>query len=354
MTTHADKTPEPANRAIGETVSLGEGAMALTDHRPQAAQLKALVDAAAAASGGTHRLQGLGRVEAPEAAAAGVATAQLMKIHTDVHKLKKYVDLEPGERKKFEERYKLETGQEMKLSASQVVAFDTIAGQSVEFKSTEEFMGHLNKLVTDWGGQKFFYETPQHAKGGKKEIKERAPLAGQSADTNIKLYSARGAADVQSLFNWASANSIPTEGFDDYEAGDALDAPMKGHFGDRIHTIKHLRQKGGAESKQERRDDAPEAEAEEDTPAAGAQVICLHLNAAGTREVKAVRNDPNFIKAGGEGASAGGFGLKSENNFISVALGKSKATWDHMKGRIALIQLVGAGAAPAEPVVEED
>lgn len=244
-----------------------------------------------------------------------------MLIHSTTLKTRKnkYMNLLPGSRKDFEKRYQLERGGTgLILSEAEIYLYDVLAGQDVEFEGVDEFIGELAILLRDWGGQKFFYEIPQKGINSDRTIKTLRDLAGQADDTHIRLYSARKATDVQNLFNWASTSNVAMTGFDGFAASASEDAPFKGHFGDRAHTVKHYNQKKGQ----------------------GARLICLHLNASGSQEVRTVRNDPSFIAKGGEGSSAGGFGLKSENNYVSVALGKSRATWDHMKDKISRVELV--------------
>ncbi|MDR7334599.1 DUF4157 domain-containing protein [Roseateles asaccharophilus] len=249
----------------------------------------------------------------------GSVPAQLMKVNVSKTETKKLIKLTPGSRKDFEKRYQREKGTLLDLSEAQVTIYDTLAGQEVEFDSLDECLRELNQTLADWGGQKFFYETPLKGLKGETTVKKRNDVAGQNPGTDIKLYSARGADDVQALYDWATLNNIPTLNFTGFvQVGAAVEAPLKGHFGDRAHTVKHYRQKR----------------------ASGARLICLHLNAAGSKEVRDVRDSPNFISKGGEGKSVGGFGLKSETGYVSVALGKAKATWDHLKGKIATVELV--------------
>jgi hypothetical protein len=127
---------------------------------------------------------------------------------------------------------------------------------------------------------------------------------------------------VQRILWWALQNNIPIEGFETHKRfrflkpGDAkIDAPFKGHFGDRSHTVKHMRQKQDS------------------------FLISIVLNASGSRALTELKKDSENITKSAEGYERGALGMKSEADFVSVAIGASTETWDYLKDKIQLIRL---------------
>ena len=186
--------------------------------------------------------------------------------------------------------------------------FDVLAEQEVEFADVDEFINEITSLIQGWGGQKFFYEKP------KKGIVEVLPdMTGQLENRTIKLYSARSADMVQNLFIWATQQGVPLEGFDSNfqvpEGQGPVTAPMKGHFGDRSHTVKHHRQKA----------------------AQGARLISINLTEEGSEALRKRKENPEHVALEGEGYEAGQFGIKTEKTYVSVALSDAGATWEYLK-----------------------
>jgi hypothetical protein len=195
------------------------------------------------------------------------------------------------------------------------VLFNVLATGTADFADLDDFIKEMNIMRRDWGAQKLFYEKPGSL------TEELGDVQGQEANRTITLYSARGKEKVQRILWWALQNNIPVEGFDrqrDFRflmPGDArIDAPFKGHFGDRSHTVKHIRQKSG-------------------------YLISIVLNPAGSKALTDLKDDPASLKKGAEGYKRGAFGLKTEADFVSVAIGESADTWDYLKDRIQKIRL---------------
>ena len=195
------------------------------------------------------------------------------------------------------------------------VLFNVLATGTADFVDIDDFIKEMNIMRRDWGSQKLFYEKPESLTAVLGDVE------GQEANRTITLYSARGSEKVQRLLWWAFQNHIPVEGFE--EEGDfelltarqaTIDAPFKGHFGDRSHTVKHMRQKGG-------------------------RLISIVLNASGSKALRDVKKDPESLKKGAEGYKRGGFGLKTEADFVSVAIGVNAETWDWLKDKILKIRL---------------
>ena len=205
------------------------------------------------------------------------------------------------------------------------ILFNVLATGTAEFVDLDDFIKEMNIMRRDWGAQKLFYEKPESltAKVGDVE--------GQEANRVITLYSARGSEKVQRLLWWAFQNNIPVEGFEDEgdfellkSRQEKIDAPFKGHFGDRSHTVKHMRQKGG-------------------------RLISIVLNPAGSKALRDVMKDPASLRKGAEGYKRGGFGLKTEADFVSVAIGVNAETWNYLKDKIQKIRLHPSDAAgPAD------
>jgi hypothetical protein len=195
------------------------------------------------------------------------------------------------------------------------VLFNVLATGTADFVDLDEFIKEMNIVRRDWTAQKLFYQKP-------KSLTEKlGDVEGQEAAPAITLYSARGSEKVQRLLWWAFQNNIPVEGFDEEGEFDLLKlrqekitAPFKGHFGDRSHTVKHMRQKGG-------------------------RLISIVLNASGSKALRDLMKNPENITKSEEGYERGAFGLKSEEDFVSVGLGISSDTWDYMKGKILKIRL---------------
>jgi len=61
------------------------------------------------------------------------------------------------------------------------------------------------------------------------------------------------------------------------------------------------------------------------------------LKPAASNELRELRKDP--AASGGEGKVRGGFGLKKEATYLSVAIGNSRETWDFLRTRIQEIIL---------------
>ncbi len=195
------------------------------------------------------------------------------------------------------------------------VLFNVLATGTADFANLDDFIKEMNIARRDWGAQKLFYEKPGSLTAKVSDV------TGQEDNRTITLYSARGSEKVQRLLWWAFQNNIPVQGFEDEGDFDLLtarqapiDAPFKGHFADRSHTVKHMRQKGG-------------------------RLISIVLNASGSKALRDVKKDPESLKKGQEGYKRGAFGLKTEADFISVAIGVSSDTWDWLKDKILLIRL---------------
>jgi len=113
--------------------------------------------------------------------------------------------------------------------------FNFLAAANADYPDLKDFLKELAILRTTWGGQKFFYEKPD----GKNKLVEQAAVEGQVGQ-DIRLYSARGLADIQKLKVWADrAPMVPTTGFGGIVTVgiDDKQAPFKGHFADRAHTV---------------------------------------------------------------------------------------------------------------------
>jgi len=195
------------------------------------------------------------------------------------------------------------------------VLFNVLATGTADFANLDDFIKEMNIARRDWGAQKLFYEKPGSLTAKVSDV------TGQEDNRTITLYSARGSEKVQRLLWWAFQNNIPVQGFEDEGDFDLLtarqasiEAPFKGHFADRSHTVKHMRQKGG-------------------------RLISIVLNASGSKALRDVKKDPESLKKGQEGYKRGAFGLKTEADFISVAIGVSSDTWDWLKDKILLIRL---------------
>ena len=193
--------------------------------------------------------------------------------------------------------------------------FNVLATGTADFVDLDDFIKEMNIMRRDWGAQKLFYEKPGSL------TEELGDVRGQEANRTITLYSARGKEKVQRLLWWAFENNIPIEGFErqrDFQflkPGDVnVDAPFKGHFGDRSHTVKHMRQKSG-------------------------YLISIVLNSGGTKALKDLKKDPANITKSAEGYERGAFGMKSEADFVSVALGGNADTWNYLKDKIQKIRL---------------
>lgn len=204
--------------------------------------------------------------------------------------------------------------------------FNVLATGTAEFVDLDDFIKEMNVMRRDWGAQKLFYDKPRSL------TEKPGDVEGQEADRTITLYSARGSEKVQRILWWALQNNIPIEGFEHQRRfrllrpGDpTIDAPFKGHFGDRSHTVKHLRQKQDS------------------------VLISIVLNASGTKALRDLKKDEANITKSAEGYERGAFGLKSEADFVSVALGASSDTWDYLKNKIQVIRLHPSdGKGPAD------
>jgi hypothetical protein len=206
------------------------------------------------------------------------------------------------------------------------VLFNVLATGTADFVDLDEFIKEMNIMRRDWGAQKLFYEKPESLTAVLGDVE------GQEANRAITLYSARGSEKVQRLLWWAFQNNIPVEGIEDEGAfkllksgQEKIDAPFKGHFGDRSHTVKHMRQKKDS------------------------FLISIVLNSAGSRALRELKKDPANIAKGSEGYERGGFGLKTEADFVSVALGVNTETWTYLKDKIQKITLHPSDASgPAD------
>lgn len=254
--------------------------------------------------------------------------------------------------------------------------FDAMAGSDAVYTDVDDFLWEMRLLGADWGGQKLFYEKPLsekklvtatstaegkqakgakgvkdkpkpkkavgQAKGGAKPAKDadeadddtagnwvsRSNVKWQSPDRQVRLYSARGAPEISKLQAWAGQNGIKTTGFDKFTGAKTtgeVGGPFHGHFGDRSHTVKYARQKKGG------------------------GLICIVLTKAASNELRKAKQDPgNVAMTGGEGSVTGGFGFKTENTFVSVAIGEAAETWAFLKTRIEEIIFEDVAAkAPA-------
>ncbi len=218
--------------------------------------------------------------------------------------------------------------------------FDVLAAApDIEYANLDEFLSSLQKMRSEWGGQKIFYEkalaaAPKPIKGNakakkvvgkQKDAQTTGPMYAELPNVKfqesrtVRLYSARERAQIKDLYAWAIKNGVPTEGFDGFEVEPgkpAPRAPFKGHFGDRSHTVKYARQKKGG------------------------GLICIVLTEQASESLRKTKNEPGKVATdGGEGYEVGGFGFKLESTFVSVAIGESRETWDFLKGKIAKIIL---------------
>jgi hypothetical protein len=206
------------------------------------------------------------------------------------------------------------------------ILFNVLATGTAEFVDLDDFIKEMNIMRRDWGAQKLFYEKPGSL------TEKVGDVQGQEANRTITLYSARGSEKVQRILWWALQNNVPIEGFDRQRSfrflkpGDPqIDAPFKGHFGDRSHTVKHMRQKKDS------------------------FLISIVLNSAGTNALRELKKERTNITKSAEGYERGAFGMKSEADFVSVALGASADTWNYLKDKIQVIRLHPSdGKGPAD------
>jgi hypothetical protein len=208
-----------------------------------------------------------------------------------------------GDYKKMEAKLK-----KLKLAEEAKPIVDYLVKGEMTFADQEDFEEALNYLVACWGAQRIFY--------GKENFVEWKAAAGAPPPT---LYSGRPLEQATALYHWAKAKGIPVTvvGVDPFiaSADPESAAPFKGHFGDRVQTLKHMKQKqaGGA--------------------------VCLvgiELNKEGSRALRGVQK----IEKGGEGYVKGKFGLKHEKESISVAIGDTVQTWDFLANTIEGITLM--------------
>lgn len=213
------------------------------------------------------------------------------------------VEYGPGSYKTIEQNLKIT------LTEAQKPIIDYWAGGDTTFDNAQDFKDALAYLITCWDKQKLFY-----GKSNFDEWKRTASVA-----TAPTLYSGRPLAAGTALFHWATAKGIPVtvEGRDVFttSADPGSTAPFKGHFGDRVQTLKHLKQKQSS----------------------GGDVclVMIQLNKNGVSTLKAVSK----IADGGEGYAKGGFGLKHEKGSVSVGISDAKETWDFLADKIAKITL---------------
>ncbi len=71
----------------------------------------------------------------------------------------------------------------------------------------------------------------------------------------------------------------------------------------------------------------------------GGFLISIVLNSAGSRALRELKKDPANIAKGAERYERGGFGLKTEADFVSVGLGMNADTWNYLKDKIQKITL---------------
>ena len=184
--------------------------------------------------------------------------------------------------------------------------------QEVEFKNQTEFLNELAALLPNWEKQKVFYPT------------ETGVTTAQDPNSRVRLYSARSLDAIDNLYLWAKSNAITHVGFNAYvtarnPAGAAPRAPMKAHFGDRAHTMKHWNQKksGGGH----------------------VGLVSIDLNTTGAAAINKRKTDEKISTGHGEGFVTGEIGLKHEKNFYSAAIGESSETWDALLNQIDQIEL---------------
>jgi hypothetical protein len=209
----------------------------------------------------------------------------------------------PGSYKAIEKDLKITLAEEEKPIV------DYWAGGDTTFDDAQDVKDALKYLTGCWDKQKLFY--------GKSNFDEWKGTA--SVATAPTLYSGRPLAAGIALYHWAKAKGIPVtvEGRDPFStsADPGIAAPFKGHFGDRVQTLKHLKQKQSS----------------------GGDVclVMIQLNKNGVAALKAVSK----IADGGEGYTKGSFGFKHEKGSVSVGISDAKETWDFVATRIAKITL---------------
>jgi hypothetical protein len=195
------------------------------------------------------------------------------------------------------------------------VLFNVLATGTADFVDLDEFIKEMNIMRRDWGAQKLFYEKPESLTAVLGDVE------GQEANRAITLYSARGSEKVQRLLWWAFQNNIPVEGFEDEEAFKLLNRARRRS----TYPSKVISGTGHTPSSTCVR--------------RAGFLISIVLNSAGSRALRELKKDPANIAKGAERYERGGFGLKTEADFVSVGLGMNADTWNYLKDKIQKITL---------------
>ena len=175
--------------------------------------------------------------------------------------------------------------------------------QEVEYPTEDDFTIELAETKKRWANQGVFYAIEAWKKN--KDVKD-----------DVRLFSARPKDDGKALYAWATKNKIPVSGknLGALKGGGDTDAPLKGHFGDKAHTLKHWKQKSSSGS------------------------VCLITIVLNKDGVSALKGVSKVEKKGGEGYDSENFGLKQESEFVSVAITNSSGVWNKLKKWIARVE----------------